>query len=79
LFGRAELRRHPHQIGEKVCFPPLDNLPSMSLYRDLADAKFSAGEDEEIAELDTLLLTVPNQLGFADNAHVLEAILMTTA
>jgi hypothetical protein len=79
LFGGAEFRCHPHQIGEGFCFHLLDNLPSMSLYRDLADAKFSAGEDEEIAELDTLLLTVPNQLGFADNAHVLEAILMTTA
>jgi alkanesulfonate monooxygenase SsuD/methylene tetrahydromethanopterin reductase-like flavin-dependent oxidoreductase (luciferase family) len=34
-------------------------------------------EDEAIAEADTLLLTVPNQLGVAYNAHVLEAILTT--
>ena len=32
-------------------------------------------QDEAIAEADTLLLTVPNQLGVAYNAHVIEAIL----
>jgi alkanesulfonate monooxygenase SsuD/methylene tetrahydromethanopterin reductase-like flavin-dependent oxidoreductase (luciferase family) len=36
-------------------------------------------EDEAIAEADTLLMTVPNQLGVAYNAHVLEAILTTVA
>jgi len=36
-------------------------------------------EDEAIAEADTLLLTVPNQLGVAYNAHVLEMILTTVA
>jgi alkanesulfonate monooxygenase SsuD/methylene tetrahydromethanopterin reductase-like flavin-dependent oxidoreductase (luciferase family) len=36
-------------------------------------------EDEAIAEADTLLLTVPNQLGVAYNAHVLEAILTQVA
>ena len=36
-------------------------------------------KDEAIAESDTLLLTVPNQLGVAYNAHVLEAILTTVA
>jgi alkanesulfonate monooxygenase SsuD/methylene tetrahydromethanopterin reductase-like flavin-dependent oxidoreductase (luciferase family) len=36
-------------------------------------------QDEAIAEADTLLLTVPNQLGVAYNAHVLEAILKTVA
>jgi alkanesulfonate monooxygenase SsuD/methylene tetrahydromethanopterin reductase-like flavin-dependent oxidoreductase (luciferase family) len=35
--------------------------------------------DEAIAEADTLLLTVPNQLGVAYNAHVLEAILTLVA
>lgn len=35
--------------------------------------------DEAIAEADTLLLTVPNQLGVAYNAHALEAILTTVA
>ena len=35
--------------------------------------------DQAIAEADTLLLTVPNQLGVAYNAHVLEAILTTVA
>jgi alkanesulfonate monooxygenase SsuD/methylene tetrahydromethanopterin reductase-like flavin-dependent oxidoreductase (luciferase family) len=37
------------------------------------------GEDEAIAEADTLLLTVPNQLGVAYNVHVMEAILTTIA
>ncbi len=32
-------------------------------------------EDEAIAEADTLLLTVPNQLGVDYNAHVIEAVL----
>jgi alkanesulfonate monooxygenase SsuD/methylene tetrahydromethanopterin reductase-like flavin-dependent oxidoreductase (luciferase family) len=36
-------------------------------------------EDEAIAKADTLLLTVPNQLGVEYNAHVLEAILTTIA
>jgi alkanesulfonate monooxygenase SsuD/methylene tetrahydromethanopterin reductase-like flavin-dependent oxidoreductase (luciferase family) len=35
--------------------------------------------DEAIAEADTLLLTVPNQLGVAYNAHVLESILVHVA
>ncbi|MDE1896115.1 MAG: LLM class flavin-dependent oxidoreductase, partial [Rhodospirillales bacterium] len=36
-------------------------------------------QDEAIAEADTLLLTVPNQLGVAYNAHVIEAILKHVA
>jgi len=36
-------------------------------------------KDEAITEADTLLLTVPNQLGVAYKAHVLEAILTTVA
>ena len=36
-------------------------------------------KDEAIADADTLLLTVPNQLGVAYNAHVMEAILTTVA
>jgi alkanesulfonate monooxygenase SsuD/methylene tetrahydromethanopterin reductase-like flavin-dependent oxidoreductase (luciferase family) len=36
-------------------------------------------QDEAIAEADTVLLTVPNQLGVAYNTHVLEAILTTVA
>ncbi|MFA7296649.1 MAG: LLM class flavin-dependent oxidoreductase [Dehalococcoidia bacterium] len=35
--------------------------------------------DEAIAEADTLLLTVPNQLGVAYNAHVIEAVLTHVA
>ena len=36
-------------------------------------------KDEAIAEADTLLLTVPNQLGVAYNAHVIEGILKHVA
>jgi alkanesulfonate monooxygenase SsuD/methylene tetrahydromethanopterin reductase-like flavin-dependent oxidoreductase (luciferase family) len=36
-------------------------------------------QDEAIAEADTLLLTVPNQLGVDYNAHVIEAILKRVA
>ena len=36
-------------------------------------------QDEGIAEADTLLLTIPNQLGVAYNAHVMEAILTSVA
>ena len=36
-------------------------------------------QDEAIAEADTLLLTVPNQLGVAYNAHVIEALLKHVA
>jgi alkanesulfonate monooxygenase SsuD/methylene tetrahydromethanopterin reductase-like flavin-dependent oxidoreductase (luciferase family) len=36
-------------------------------------------QDEAIAEADTLLLTVPNQLGVEYNAHVVEAILTFVA
>jgi alkanesulfonate monooxygenase SsuD/methylene tetrahydromethanopterin reductase-like flavin-dependent oxidoreductase (luciferase family) len=36
-------------------------------------------EDEAIAEADTLLLTVPNQLGVDYNAHVIEAVLKYVA
>ena len=36
-------------------------------------------KDEAIAEADTLLLTVPNQLGVSYNAHVMEAILTHVA
>jgi hypothetical protein len=35
--------------------------------------------DEAIAEADTLLLTVPNQLGVDYNTHVIEAILKHVA
>jgi alkanesulfonate monooxygenase SsuD/methylene tetrahydromethanopterin reductase-like flavin-dependent oxidoreductase (luciferase family) len=36
-------------------------------------------KDVAIAEADTLLLTIPNQLGVAYNVHVMEAILTTVA
>jgi hypothetical protein len=36
-------------------------------------------EDEAIAAADTLLLTVPNQLGVDYNAHVIDSILTQVA
>ena len=36
-------------------------------------------EDEAIAAADTLLLTVPNQLGVNYNAHVIESVLTHVA
>ena len=36
-------------------------------------------QDEAIAEADTLLLTVPNQLGVDYNVHAIEAILTHVA
>ena len=36
-------------------------------------------QDEAIAEADTLLLTIPNQLGVAYNVHVLESLLTHVA
>jgi hypothetical protein len=36
-------------------------------------------EDEAIAAADTLLLTVPNQLGVDYNAHVIDSILAHVA
>lgn len=49
-------------------------------YADEPDRLVEAlARDEAIAEADTLLLTVPNQLGVAYNTHVLEAILTHVA
>ena len=49
-------------------------------YADEPDALVKQlAEDEAIAEADTLLLTVPNQLGVDYNAHVIEAILAHVA
>jgi hypothetical protein len=39
----------------------------------------SLGKTRRFAEADTLLLTIPNQLGVAYNVHVIEAILTTVA
>ena len=36
-------------------------------------------DDEAIAAADTLLLTVPNQLGVAYNAHVIESVVKLVA
>lgn len=72
-FGRGE---SSDQIGV------LDNMRavfgrSYAAEPDLLVEQLRA--DEAIAEADTLLLTVPNQLGVAYNVHVIEAILTHVA
>ncbi|WP_279478911.1 LLM class flavin-dependent oxidoreductase [Aureimonas sp. SK2] len=60
----------------------IDNMRAVfgRSYADEPDRLVEAlARDEAIAEADTLLLTVPNQLGVAYNAHVIEAILTHVA
>ncbi len=68
-FGRGD---SSDQIGI------IDNMRAVfgRSYADEPDRLIEALKaDEAIAEADTLLLTVPNQLGVEYNAHVIEAIL----
>ena len=49
-------------------------------YADEPDKLVKAlAEDEAVAAADTLLLTVPNQLGVEYNAHVLESVVKLVA
>lgn len=57
--------------------PQFDTSAPLSLAPDELAAKLA--EDEAIATADTLLLTVPNQLGVDYNAHVIESILKYVA
>jgi hypothetical protein len=52
---------------------------SVELCRRAGCPRRAAKGDEAIAEADTLLLTVPNQLGVAYSAHAIEAILTHVA
>ena len=61
-----------HRTGEARRLRP-------QLCRRAGRAHRAAEGDEAIAEADTLLLTVPNQLGVEYNAHVIEAILTHVA
>ncbi|MDX7953685.1 LLM class flavin-dependent oxidoreductase [Lichenihabitans sp. Uapishka_5] len=72
-FGRGDSR---DQIGQ------LDDFRAIfgRSYADEPDRLVAALKtDEAIAEADTLLLTVPNQLGVAYNAHIMQAILTHVA
>jgi alkanesulfonate monooxygenase SsuD/methylene tetrahydromethanopterin reductase-like flavin-dependent oxidoreductase (luciferase family) len=72
-FGRGD---SSDQIGI------IDNMRAVfgRSYADEPDRLVAALKaDEAIAAADTLLLTVPNQLGVAYNAHVIEAILKHVA
>jgi len=72
-FGRAG------QEGDKIGF--LDETTRAIFGRSYAAEPDALVEqlrkDSAIAEADTLLLTIPNQLGVDYNAHVMEAILKT--
>jgi alkanesulfonate monooxygenase SsuD/methylene tetrahydromethanopterin reductase-like flavin-dependent oxidoreductase (luciferase family) len=75
-FGRSG------QEGDTVGF--IDEQTQAIFGRSYAAAPGRAGagnwqQDEAIAEADTLLLTVPNQLGVDYNAHVIESILTHVA
>jgi len=74
-FGRAG------QEGDKIGF--LDETTRAIFGRSYAAEPDALVEqlrkDSAIAEADTLLLTIPNQLGVDYNAHVMEAILKTIA
>ena len=72
-FGRDE---SSDQVGI------IDNMRAVfgRSYADEPDRLIEALKaDEAIGEADTLLLTVPNQLGVAYNAHVIESILTLVA
>ena len=86
-------RLHVMSFGLCMLAPPLaQRLIRLSWFIDGGTARFGktyAGEpeqlvkeladDEAIAAADTLLLTVPNQLGVDYNAHVLETVLTQVA
>ena len=72
-FGRGDSR---DQIGD------IDNMRAVFGRSYAAEPDTLAEQlrmDEAVAEADTLLLTVPNQLGVAYNAHVIESILTHVA
>ncbi len=73
-FGRGESQDHIGYLDEqtRAVFGRSYAAEPDVLIRELA-------QDEAIAEADTLLLTVPNQLGVDYNAHVIEAILTHVA
>ena len=73
-FGRGDAEDHFGYIepGKLAVFGRTYADEPDALVKELA-------KDEAIAEADTLLITVPNQLGVAYNAHVIEAILKHVA
>ena len=74
-FGRGSQESRPgrlHRRQTRAIFGRSYAAEPDELVRELA-------EDEAIAAADTLLLTVPNQLGVDYNAHVIESILKYVA
>ena len=60
------------QILDEIDAPRFERRPGVLL-------EPMEAEDEAIAAADTLLLTVPNQLGVDYNAHVIDAVLQHLA
>ena len=91
--GLAQHLRAHLRPGPRVLRPRRRRAPTTSATSTRTPARSSAAptppnptcwceqlaEDEAIAEADTLLLTVPNQLGVEYNTHVLDAILTQVA
>ena len=74
-FGRGRRGRGPGRLHRREDTGDLRS----QLCRRAGRPHRATQADEAIAEADTLLLTVPNQLGVAYNAHVIEAILKHVA
>ena len=75
-FGRGRPEAGPDRLHRRK--DPRHLRPQLRRRAGRA-GRAAAGKDEAIAEADTLLLTVPNQLGVDYNAHVIEAILTHVA
>ena len=85
---RAGGRPRPHCISAAAARTGTRSASSATTPRAIFGRSYAAEpdvlieqlkQDEAIAEADTLLLTVPNQLGVDYNAHVIEAILKHVA
>ena len=59
--------------------PEVRNAINATVLQALTRTLAELAEDEAIAAADTLLLTVPNQLGVDYNAHVIESVLTHVA
>jgi hypothetical protein len=75
------LRLEPYSEGlrERIWWGAGSNATAISYAAEPDVLIEQLKKDEAIAEADTLLLTVPNQLGVTYNAHVIEAILTHVA
>jgi alkanesulfonate monooxygenase SsuD/methylene tetrahydromethanopterin reductase-like flavin-dependent oxidoreductase (luciferase family) len=66
--------REPRVSVSRSIFPIVNDIDRQLFWRE-RESTDQLAEDEAIAAADTLLLTVPNQLGVDYNAHVIESVL----